>query len=97
MSAEATPTLERRISTLLRGGTWLSSAVIAIGLVLPSGGRVVSAGLALLVALPVVRVAVMLVEFVRRRDGRMVVIAALVLAVIALGLFAGVRMKTPGG
>jgi len=71
--------------------------VIAVGLVLPSGARVVTAGIALFVALPIVRVSVMLVEFLRRRDYRIATIAALVLFIIVLGIVLGARMKATGG
>ncbi len=97
MSAEAARALDRRIAMVLHVGTWLASAVIAAGLALPSGARVVTAGIALFVALPIVRVTVMLVEFVRRRDHRVAAISALVLIIIALGIALSVRTKAIGG
>lgn len=97
MSAEAALALDRRVAVLLRVGTWLASAVIALGLVLPSGARVVTTGIALFIALPIVRVAVLLVEFVRRRDHGIATIAALVLLVIVLGIALSVRMKVAAG
>ncbi len=54
-------------------------------------------GIALFVALPIVRVAVMLVDFLRRRDYRIAAIAALVLTVIVLGIALSVRTKATGG
>jgi hypothetical protein len=47
--------------------------------------RVVTAGIALLIVLPVLRVFLMLVVFVRERDFRFSAIAMLVLAIILLG------------
>ena len=81
--------LERRVALLLGAGTWIASAVIAAGLVLPAGTALVNAGVVLIIALPIVRVLVMLHEFVRRQDYRNAIIAASVLAVILLGIVLG--------
>jgi uncharacterized membrane protein len=74
-------------------GTWIGCAVVAVGLALPRGTPVVVAGVGLFIALPILRVGVMLVDFARRRDLRMAAVAALVLtiilAAIALNLRAG--------
>ena len=88
-SAADTRALERRLAVLLNAGTWVASAVIAVGMALPSGARVVAVGIAMLVGLPVLRVVLMLVEFLWRRDYRISLIAALVLIVIALGIAVG--------
>ena len=88
--------LERRVAFVLGAGTWLASGVIAVGLALPSGAPIVNAGVALLIALPVVRVVLMLVEFLRRRDYRIASISAAVLAVILLGIvLGGMETKRP--
>jgi uncharacterized membrane protein len=98
------PRLESLLARLLYYGTWLACAVIALGLVLafaqagfgpgngatPFGMRVVTAGVALFILLPVVRVAVMLFVFARERDYRFMTIAALVLAIIVVGFLVGV-------
>ena len=97
MSAEAALALHRRVAVVLQVGTWLASAVIAVGLVLPSGAPVVTTGIALFIALPIIRVTVMLVEFFRRRDYRIATMAALVLIIIILGIALSVRMKVTGG
>jgi uncharacterized membrane protein len=97
MSAEAALALDRRVAVVLRAGTWLASAVIGVGLVLPSGAPVVTTGIALFVALPVVRVIVVLVDLLRQRDYRIAMIAALVLVIIVLGIVLGVRTKATGG
>jgi uncharacterized membrane protein len=81
--------LDRRVARLLGAGTWLASGVIAVGLALPSGAPIVNMGVALFIALPILRVVVMLIEFVRRRDYRIASIAAAVLAVILLGIVLG--------
>ena len=102
------PRLESLLAGLLYYGSWLACAVIALGLVLafardgigpghgnPSSGmRVVSAGIALFILLPVSRVCVMLVVFARERDYRFVAIAAAVLAIILVGFTVG--MYTAG-
>src|SRR6516162_4349447 len=102
------PRLESLLAGLLYYGTWLACAVIALGLVLafareglgpgngaPSSGmRVVTAGIALFILLPVLRVCVMLVVFARERDYRFVAIAAAVLAIILVGFTVG--MYTAG-
>ena len=51
--------------------------------------RIVAAGIALLIALPVLRVFLMLVVFVRERDFLFSAIAMLVLAIILLGSVLG--------
>ncbi|HEY3593064.1 MAG TPA: DUF1634 domain-containing protein [Polyangiaceae bacterium] len=81
--------LNRVLARLLEVGTWLSSFIIAVGLFVPARTTVVTAGIALFIALPVVRVLVMFVTFVRRRDGWGIIIAGLVLTIIALGAALG--------
>jgi uncharacterized membrane protein len=86
--------LEATLARLLSRGTWLASAVTGAGLVFGfSTGhrdlRMVTAGIALFILLPVLRVAVMLVAFLRQRDYRFGAFAAFVLIVIALGFVAG--------
>ncbi len=95
MSAEAPAPLERRLAALLSGGTWLACAVVAVGLVLPAGGSIVRAGIVLFIALPVVRVGVMLVDLVRRRDYRLAAVAAAVLCIIAVGVVLGLHGRRP--
>jgi uncharacterized membrane protein len=85
--------LEHRLAATLRRGTWLASAVIALGLLLPSltqqGAKIVTVGLALLILLPVLRVMLMLVAFLRARDFPLTAVAGLVLAIIGLSLAVG--------
>lgn len=55
----------------------------------PAGMSVMSAGIALFILLPVMRLILMLGVFLRRRDYRFGAIAALVLAIVAVGLVVG--------
>lgn len=82
--------LERRLAVVLQVGTWSASAVVGAGLVL-SSTNVVTAGIGLFIALPIVCVALMLLWFLRRRDYRIALVAALVLTVIAVAFVAGMR------
>lgn len=91
--------MERLLGVLLRYGVWLASLAIGIGLVLaltgsmPAGMRIITIGIGLFILLPSLRVLLMLAVFVRERDYRFGLIAALVLAIIVLGLVVG--MHTP--
>jgi len=61
------------------------------------GTRIVTAGIALLIVLPVLRVFLMLVVFVRERDFRFSAIVMLVLAIMLLGSVLGVvSSESPG-
>ena len=95
------PELDRLLAAVLHRGTWLGCGVIALGLAPQMAGwsgvastmmctRIVTAGIALLIVLPVLRVFLMLVVFVRKRDFRFGVIAMLVLAIMLLGSALGV-------
>lgn len=91
--------LESLLAKFLRYGTWLASSVIAIGcgLLATAKGNTslalgcVTAGIALLILLPIVRVAIMLWFFLRDRDYRLAIAAALVLSTIAAGVAIGIR------
>ncbi len=99
-----TERLERMLARLLNYGTWFSSVVIALGLALalvegylgpsalggPSGTTIVTAGIALLIMLPVLRLALMLVVFLRERDYIFGIITAAVLTIIAFGTALGI-------
>ena len=95
------PGLHLLLASVLYRGTWLGWSVIALGLTLPMAGwsgasstmtctRIVTAGIALLIVLPVLRVFLMLVVFVRERDFLFSAIAMLVLVIIVLGSVLGV-------
>jgi hypothetical protein len=97
--------LELLLARLLHHGTWLATAVIGVGITLtiferhpgaqnPAtlvGTRIVAAGIACFILLPVLRVIVMLVVFVRARDYHFIAITSLVLIIIlvsfALGMY----------
>jgi hypothetical protein len=100
------PGLDQLLAKLLYRGTWLASFVVALGLALPMAGRswasspmmctrIVTAGIALFIALPVLRVSLMLVVFGRERDFLFGAIAMLVLAIILLGSTCGVEPPRP--
>ena len=88
-----TPQPERLLAELLRYGTWLASGVTGLGLALPlagvEGAPVVAAGVALFIALPVLRVLVMIAAFILNRDYRLVIVAAVVLMTILAGFVIG--------
>jgi len=95
--------LERLLAGTLHLGTWLASAAIGLGLALAlldsrfsapklailRDVRVATVGIALLILLPVVRVIVMLIVYLRQRDYLFSAIALLVLTIILLGFAVG--------
>jgi uncharacterized membrane protein len=86
--------MEGLVALLLRYGTWIASIAIGCGLALAVfdsrlGTHVATAGIALFILLPSLRVLLMLVVFVRERDYRFAAIAALVLTIILVGIFLG--------
>jgi uncharacterized membrane protein len=88
--------LERMLSGLLGYGAWLASVVIGAGLVLASanakGMRVANAGIGLLILLPVSRLLLMAIVFLRNRDYRLALAAILVLSIILAGIVVGIRI-----
>jgi uncharacterized membrane protein len=97
--------LDQLLAKVLHRGTWLGSSVIALGLAVPMAGwsgvsstmicmRIITAGIALLIGLPVLRVLLMLIVFIRERDFRFSAIAMLVLAIILLGSVLGAVSST---
>jgi uncharacterized membrane protein len=88
------PRLEPALGALLYHGTILASAVIALGLALAvgfgaAGMRVATVGLVLFILLPVVRVAAMLIFFLRAGEYKFGAIAALVMSIILLSFYLG--------
>jgi uncharacterized membrane protein len=81
-------TLDRRVALLLGAGTWVASGVIAAGLAMPCR-PLINAGVGLFIALPILRVLLLLIEFLRCHDYRIALISASVLAVILLGIALG--------
>ncbi|MDM9559293.1 DUF1634 domain-containing protein [Bordetella petrii] len=94
--ADTTQWRERRIAGLLHHGTWLASALVALGMLAawlagaPWSATLVQAGIGLFIALPVLRVALMLGMFLYERDYLYSALALTVLAIIAAGLAVGI-------
>lgn len=96
--AIATPrSNERILASLLRLGTLLASSLIGFGMLATAlqrvgafpalgGHSLVGAGVALFILLPILRVGMMLLLFLRERDLVFAAIAALVLAIIGTGI-----------
>jgi uncharacterized membrane protein len=93
------PSLEIVLAGLLRYGTWLASGVTGLGLALTlvgvEGTRVDTAGVALFIALPVLRVLVMLAAFIFKQDYRLAILAMVVLLTIFAGLVIGLSISNP--
>lgn len=87
---------ERPISLLLTVGTGVATLLVAVGLVLPLGshaGAVLNlVGVGLFIALPIGRVLLMLVLFVRQRDSMLAGAALAVLLIIAVGSSAAMML-----
>jgi uncharacterized membrane protein len=86
--------LERQLGWLLITGIALSASCLAAGLVLlvrsPSGSasaHLLSAGLMILMATPMLRVVVSIVEYVRMREWFFVLTTVVVLAELGAGVF----------
>jgi uncharacterized membrane protein len=91
------PQPEWLLAGLLRYGTWLASGVTGLGLAMSLAGvegtHVVAAGVALFIALPVLRVLVMLGVFIVAQDYRFVLVATVVLITILAGLVIGLSLS----
>ena len=87
------PQVELLLAGLLRYGTWLASGVTGLGVAMSlagvEGAPVVAAGVALFIALPVLRVLVMLGAFLLEQDYRLVIVTTVVLMTILAGLVIG--------
>jgi hypothetical protein len=93
--------LESVLAGMLKSGTWLASSIIAAGLTLSlfdqsgaylaivRGTQLVTAGIALFIILPVLRVFVMLTVFLWQRDFRLSAVAAFVLIIMVAGFALG--------
>jgi len=105
---DASPSLplESLLASVLHYGSWLASGAIAAGLALvwmdsrmsthqlavPRDMRLVAIGIALFILLPVLRVVLMLIVFLRERDYRFSAIAALVLTILLVGFVLGTHV-----
>jgi len=95
------PQLQRLLAKVLNGGTWLGTTAIALGLVIAlielqqaglttTGKRLVTIGITLFIFLPIFRVMLMLIFFIRDRDYQFCIITILVLVIIAMGATLGI-------
>ena len=97
--------LEESLAVLLCYGSWLASAAIGLGFalalcdsrfgtrnlaILPNM-RIAAIGIVLFILLPTLRVLLMLLVFIRQGDFCLATTAGLVLAIILLGIFLGLR------
>lgn len=87
--------MEGLLAGFLRYGALVASAWIAIGMVLGLLGaglseRCMAIGIVLLIALPVLRVALTTAVFLHERDYLFAAISGAVLAIIALGFLLGI-------
>jgi uncharacterized membrane protein len=76
--------LEGIVARQLSIGTAVACILMTLGLALPNE-RAVVAGITCLVALPVLRVAILVIAFARQLDGRFVALGLAVLAIIGFG------------
>ncbi|WP_250437486.1 MULTISPECIES: DUF1634 domain-containing protein [unclassified Caballeronia] len=88
-------TLDRLLAGFLQCGTWAACALIGAGLF--AGTKLLTAGVALFILLPALRVVLMLAVFARQRDFLYATIAATVLLVIAAGCAIGMRLGPLAG
>jgi uncharacterized membrane protein len=93
------PQPELLLAGLLRYGTWLASEVTGLGLAMSLAGvegtQVVGAGVVLFIALPVLRVLVMLGAFLLDQDHRLAIVTTVVLLTILAGLVIGLSSSNP--
>ena len=96
--------LEELLAAFLRYGSWSASAAIALGYALTLIGshsparnvaalpntRIVNMGIVVFILLPILRVLLMHLVFIRERDFRFAFISGMVLAIILLAIFLGV-------
>ena len=91
--------LGEMLAALLRYGSWTASAAIGLGYALALLGshlaalpnmRIARAGIVLFILLPILRVLLMLLVFIRERDFRFSFISGSVLAIILLGILLGI-------
>lgn len=79
--------MEALLARLLRYGAIVAGGWIVLGLAFSD--RFLATGIVMLIALPVLRVALMMIIFAMERDYRFAAISAAVLAIIAVGFVLG--------
>lgn len=99
MNDQSISRLEVHLGRLLLAGVTVSSACLAVGLILTvvSGyptDTMLTVGLLLLMATPILRVVVSLVEYVRMRDWFFVVTTLFVLAVLGGTVLVALRSRS---
>jgi hypothetical protein len=103
-AASDEPALERWLAELLHYGTWVATSTVAAGVAMAllgpwTGGwlsvrtlvpaHIMTAGIALFILLPIMRLVLMLGVFLHQRDYRFSAIAALVLMIVVAGSMIG--------
>jgi uncharacterized membrane protein len=103
--------LEGWLANLLRYGSWLALAAIGLGfalaligsnlsmghLAIPPNMRIAKVGIVILILLPMLRVLLMLLVFIRERDFRFASIAGLVLAIVLLAIVSAISCNVGHG
>jgi len=95
-SERATTRLERTIGVVLRAGVVVSTACFAAGLVLTFAGvgvanLLLQLGIVVLLATPVARVVVSVVEYAQQRDWTFTALTVIVLVELTAGALAALR------
>jgi hypothetical protein len=102
----ASARLERLLAALLHYGTWAGACAMAAGIALRwsasaalalFGGAALTAGVCIIILLPVARLMLMLAVYTVERDYRFASIAAFVLLVVIAGCVAGIVLGPLGG
>jgi uncharacterized membrane protein len=101
--------MNRILGKQLKYGTWLASTVIALGIVvtifrwrmLPHGNAstfgltIIGMGIALIILLPILRVALMVFMFLHERNYLFAMISCIVLLIIGLSVVVGLYLPPP--
>jgi hypothetical protein len=86
---------DRVLSLTLKMGAYTAFALIAAGLALrwaiPAGGKIVSAGLLVLLATPALRIVMACIQFFRERDMKYALVSLAVLGIVILAYCLGVQ------
>jgi len=86
---------DRVLSLTLKAGAYTAFALIVAGLLLrgaaPWGNKVVTAGLLVLLATPVLRIAVACIQFFRERDFKYALVSLGVLGIVILAYCLGIQ------
>jgi uncharacterized membrane protein len=89
------PAADRVLSLTLKAGAYSAFTLIMAGLVLrwaaPWGGKVVTAGLLVLLATPVLRIVAACIQFFRERDFKYALVSLGVLGIVILAYCLGIQ------